>query len=374
MSKKDLKEFAAGFSETLPKSQPKKTATKLSLPATSKLEITKEKPPQQRSRLKKIHESQISVSTVNEREQGLLSPEVCSDLIASIKEVGQQQPIQVIASSENDDDGQPVYDLISGSRRLFSIRHLAETSGHHGWVDCIILPGKVPDRNEDPENWLAYVTISNAENQYKKVSRYERALFIQKIWRSGIFAKQKDLADHFGFGEAWASKMLSFAKFPLDAAKALGEEIKNLTFEDATAWSKRYPDDNELVAKIQSIVTTYRESPEQNQPLISFISEEIKRSTSAKKRKGKTSTKTEDPENHGSPPDEDSGADDAPGSNEAKLEFDFGSGSLHRSTRGRKTEISFRFELKRNRDTLTDHEANDLAASLIEHFKSNASG
>jgi hypothetical protein len=342
MKKKDLKTLTSEFSEKVGQTRAQRKPRSVTLPARKKLEVDNTKPPQLKNRMKKIYYDRIVVSPVNERDQGLLTPETCADLIESIAEEGQQQPVQVIERPGADESpDSTVYELVSGSRRLFSISHLAKSDPARGWVDCIIMPGNIPSLKDDPAGWLAFAKISEAENKYERVSRYERSLFIRKLWDSGIFKTQAEMAEHFQNSEAWASQMLGFSEFPREAAKQFSKDLQSLRPSHAAALRKAIADPEKLTNKVRETVERLRsEDPDLGGPrLIEAVCKEI----TAKRLKGRQASK----------PD---------------AVFDFGEAKVTTTKKDGRQLVSLSVHFSKDRDTLSEDEAQQCADLLVKQL------
>lgn len=342
MKKKNLKTLTSEFSKKVGEPRPQRKPRSVTMPARKKLEVDNTKPPQLKNRMKKIYYDKIEVSAVNERDQELLTPETCADLIESIAKEGQQQPVQVIERSGDDESpDSTVYELVSGSRRLFSISHLAKSDPALGWVDCIIMPGNIPSLEDDPAGWLAFAKISEAENKYEKVTSYERSLFIRKLWETGVFKTQNEMAQHFQNSEAWASQMLAFSEFPREAAKQFGKDLQSLRPSHAAALRKATADPEKLANKVRETVDRLRsENPGlSGRRLTEAVCKEITSKPQPVRQAGK--------------PD---------------AVFDFGEAKVKTTRKDGRQLVSLSVHFSKDRDTLSEDEAQQCADLLVKQL------
>ncbi|GAA4649315.1 hypothetical protein GCM10023116_15890 [Kistimonas scapharcae] len=129
-----------------------------------------------RFKLLEIEPEQIFVSSVNQRDQSLLSEISVSDIFESIKMHGQTEP----GMARPTKDGR--YELIMGSRRLFCVRSLGRKYK--------ALVGEVPD--------IDIQELSNTENAQNPISLYELGCYWSRLLGDGVYSSQRSLAEELG--------------------------------------------------------------------------------------------------------------------------------------------------------------------------------
>ncbi|MFV0291823.1 MAG: ParB/RepB/Spo0J family partition protein, partial [Paracoccus sp. (in: a-proteobacteria)] len=146
------------------------------------------------------------------RDRMVMNPDDMAALTASIRDRGQQTPIEVVALEEGH------YGLISGARRLTALRALFDETGDAGFatVKAVLRPA-----SGAAETYLAMVE----ENEIRAdLSFYERGRLAHEAARIGVFDSPaeavKALFTHAA--PAKRSKILSFVALH----EALGEVLR----------------------------------------------------------------------------------------------------------------------------------------------------
>lgn len=131
-----------------------------------------------------------------------LTVDSCSDLIESLKTVGQQIPALVRKSNQWDG-----YDLICGARRLFACEYLG-----------IKIKAAVVTLS-DKEALLAM----DAENRPRTdISPYERACDYKRWIDMGIYKNYAEIMQGIGVKKSWFSQIMALADLHEDIIKAFG--------------------------------------------------------------------------------------------------------------------------------------------------------
>lgn len=144
-------------------------------------------------------ESKTYVFSQNAREQSFLNEHALSDVLATLKEKGQQYP----AVGRRSEDGR--IEVLDGSRRRMS---------------CILAQKEFMIYVADNINSEHAKFLSDVANAHKPLSLYEKGKEMQAKLASGEVSDQKALAKMFQCSEALVSGALKAADLPLQLLQA----------------------------------------------------------------------------------------------------------------------------------------------------------
>ncbi|MBK1902166.1 MULTISPECIES: ParB/RepB/Spo0J family partition protein [Burkholderia] len=170
-----------------------------------------------------VNLSQIKPSPFNPRHFYL--PRRLEDLVASIAENGQQQPIHVVPDYEN--PGQ--FFLHDGGRRERALRTL-----RHAKAKAIVVDVPVGIQSYK----LGYELNTRRENQ----SPFDNAVKWTYLLENKHFSSQKELAETLGQDESIVSQTLAIGKLPEDVMREMLENQERFPVRIAYEVSKFYQD------------------------------------------------------------------------------------------------------------------------------------
>lgn len=139
----------------------------------------------------------------------IIEPEAIHELARSIKTIGQQQPIKVVARAEQ-------YEIVFGHRRFLAIRHLGQPT-----ILAIV------DDMSEAQLWAARLTENLAR---ESMSPFDEAITL-KHFQEETKLNGKLIAKSLGKSEAWVSQRLSIMEYPDMLIEAL--QHKRITFSVA---------------------------------------------------------------------------------------------------------------------------------------------
>lgn len=160
------------------------------------------------------------------RDRIAADPEELQVLMSSIRERGQQSPVEVIDCGA---DASPRYGLISGWRRLTALKTLSSEDPKFGKVQALI---RSPETSSD-----AYVAMIEENEIRVGLSFYERARIVVKAMEEGVYPNTKIALQSLykNVSRAKRSKIKSFMvvvealdgvlKYPSHIGERLGLEI-----------------------------------------------------------------------------------------------------------------------------------------------------
>lgn len=131
------------------------------------------------------------------RDLEWLTVENCADLISSIQQNGQIEPILVRKAKENTDSSYD-YEIIYGVRR---------------WYACSQIQNKMvlaAFTEADDKTCMVLMHTENADS--KDISEFERAFSFAQQFKSGIFKNQTEMAKAMGVSQGLISRMIKAAE------------------------------------------------------------------------------------------------------------------------------------------------------------------
>ena len=135
-------------------------------------------------------------------------------LMTSLRERGQQTPIEVV-NLEANEDGNPQYGLVSGWRRLKALRTLADSGG-----SAMVALARVITPHTEAEAYVAMVE----ENEIRSnLSYYERAHVVARAVEAGVYEGRKAALNGL-FGNVSRAKRSKIKSF-VDLVKALDTHL-----------------------------------------------------------------------------------------------------------------------------------------------------
>ncbi len=160
------------------------------------------------------------------RDRIVADPEELQVLVSSIRERGQQSPVEVIDCGG---DASPRYGLISGWRRITALKLLSAEDQKFGKVQALV---RSPETSSD-----AYVAMIEENEIRVGLSFYERARIVVKAMEEGVYPNTKLALQSLykNVSRAKRSKIKSFMtvvevldgvlKFPSHIGERLGLEM-----------------------------------------------------------------------------------------------------------------------------------------------------
>src|ERR1700677_2495107 len=136
------------------------------------------------------------------------------DLIERIKDNGQLVPC-IVRKIENDQNYQ--YELLAGRKRLMAATRIGIN------LKIII---------KDVKNDVEALIIQNDENEREDPSDYDRGIQYQNLLDAGLLKSQSDIARLFKKERQYVSKVLQYAKIPVELENAIND-FKNVSANTA---------------------------------------------------------------------------------------------------------------------------------------------
>jgi ParB family chromosome partitioning protein len=149
------------------------------------------------------------------RRYDLLSPEICGDLLESLRAQGAQEFPAIVRRVEGD----PAYDyeVICGARRHWSISYLRTVE--HRDIKFLIEERELTDE--------AAFRLADVENRSRlDISDYERALDYREAVETYYGGVARRMAERLEVKETWLSRFLDLAKLPRDVVEAFGDMLQ----------------------------------------------------------------------------------------------------------------------------------------------------
>lgn len=172
------------------------------------------------------------------RDLDWLTAENCADLISSIQQNGQVEPILLRKLPENV-DSEHDYEIIYGVRR---------------WYACSQIPNQMvlaAFTEADDKTCMILMHTENANS--KDISEFERAFSFSQQFKSGIFKNQTEMAKAMGVSQGLISRMIKAAElFEHDWLKKLFKNKLEIKIKPAYKLVNMLKD-NFLKNKIQEV-------------------------------------------------------------------------------------------------------------------------
>ena len=145
--------------------------------------------------LYELEPSQCIPWKFRDRDPAWLTVKSCSDLIHSIKKMGQLHPILV---REIKNDPHHKYEIIYGARR---------------WFSCLQILNQLVSARITTADDKTCLILMHAENANSKdITEFERACSFYQQMTSGIFKNQYEMAEAMGISQGLVSRMINSAK------------------------------------------------------------------------------------------------------------------------------------------------------------------
>ena len=157
-----------------------------------------------------------------------LTEDNCADLIKALLRAGEQ--VEPATVREVSVEGPISYEVLSGARRLWSVRWLRE-HGHPNFAFSVRVE-KLTDKE-------AFLRSVRTEDSGKATSSYEKGIEYLEALRH--FDSQDDLANAVGIHKSLLSKYLRIAKIPIQIVSAYGE-LEDFWLKHATPLAKLLAD------------------------------------------------------------------------------------------------------------------------------------
>ncbi len=175
------------------------------------------------------------------RDLDWLTAESCADLISSIQQNGQVEPILLRKLPENTDPEHD-YEIIYGVRR---------------WYACSQIPNQMvlaAFTEADDKTCMILMHTENANS--KDISEFERAFSFSQQFKSGIFKNQTEMAKAMGVSQGLISRMIKAAElFEHDWLKKLFRNKLEIKIKPAYKLVNMLKD-HFLKSKIQEVANT----------------------------------------------------------------------------------------------------------------------
>jgi len=148
------------------------------------------------------------------------------ELAASIKAVGQLEPVLVKSLGKNKQTQLEEFDLVAGFRRRRAFQYLKDKGDGFTMIDAVVVSG---DK----------LTLQLVENlQRSDLSPRDREAGIYQLNKAGV--SNKEIAARLSKSEPFVSRNLAAYKVRASIAQAAAAEIKKLE-ADAVAWGENPP-------------------------------------------------------------------------------------------------------------------------------------
>jgi ParB family transcriptional regulator, chromosome partitioning protein len=148
------------------------------------------------------------------RRYDLLSPEVCGDLLESLRAQGAQEFPAIVRRIEGDANYD--YEVICGARRHWSISYLRQVE--HRDIKFLIEERELTDE--------AAFRLADVENRSRlDISDYERALDYREAVETYYGGVARRMAERLEVKETWLSRFLDLAKLPRGVVEAFGDVL-----------------------------------------------------------------------------------------------------------------------------------------------------